>query len=100
MADDGGRRCVWRPDQPCPWTPVGRDAEIVRLVALGWTDPQIGRALHLNSYTISHAIGRMCDFLGFARGPLGSSSRRARLAAWAGRHGYAPDDRQGTVNTG
>lgn len=64
------------------------------MVALGWTDGQIGKALGYNAFTISHTVARVCRFLGIDSGPRGSSSRRAQLAAWAGRNGYAA----GTVN--
>lgn len=86
MSDDE-RRCVWRPDQPCPWRPVGRDAEIVRLVALGKTDYAIGKELALSPYTVTHNIGRLCRMLGIGGGDPGSAARRVQLAAWAGQHG-------------
>lgn len=88
MSADEGPRCPWRPDQPCPWHPVGRDAEIIRLVALGWTDHAIGKALGLNTFTVGHTVLRLCKMLGLGAPVVGGSSgRRVQLAAWAGRHG-------------
>jgi DNA-binding NarL/FixJ family response regulator len=84
---DDGRRCPWRPDQRCPYVPIGKDAAIVRLVALGWSDRGIGRELGFSHHTVSHRIGRLCRMLGLHEvGDTGSSARRIRLAAWAGAH--------------
>lgn len=90
MSDDTGPRCPWKPDQPCPWHPVGRDAEAIRLVALGWTDHKIADALGVQPTTVSHQIQRICRFLGLDGG-------RSQLAAWAGAHGLSGFTPDGTV---
>ena len=87
MTDDAERRCVWRPSQPCPYRPTGRDAEIIRLVCLGWTDAAIGRAIGYSPHTVAHRIGRLSRLLGLPGGDAGSAARRVQLAAWAGRAG-------------
>lgn len=81
---------MWRPDQPCPYRPVGTDAAILRLVADGLTDHAIGQAVGLATASVSHRVGRLCRLLGLHGAAPGSSGRRAQLAAWAGAHGYGP----------
>lgn len=90
MSADEGPRCPFRPDQPCPWRPVGTDAEIVRMVAAGMTDAAIGRATGFSPFTVAHRVGRLCRMLGLHGAEGGSSGRRVQLAAWAGAHGYGP----------
>lgn len=89
MSEYPERMCPFRPTESCPWVPRGKDAEIIRLVALGWTDTAIARELGFSWHTVSHRIGRLCRMLGLHEvGPGGSSARRVRLATWAGQHGY------------
>lgn len=53
---------------------------LVRLVAQGLTNREIGKLLHLAPSTVHHQIGELCGLLGVGN--------RVALAAWAGANGY------------
>jgi len=53
---------------------------LIRLVAQGLTNREIGRLLHLAPSTVHHQIGELCNRLGVGN--------RVALAAWAGANGY------------
>jgi DNA-binding NarL/FixJ family response regulator len=57
---------------------------LVRLVAQGLTNREIGKLLHLAPSTVHHQIGDLCSRLG-----LGN---RVALAGWAGANGYLQSD--------
>ena len=93
---DTDHRCPWRPSQPCPWHPTGRDAEVIRLVALGLSDYAIGKEVGLAPASVSHAVRRLCRMLGIVgRGVPGGAGLRSQLAAWAGEHGLTGAAAQG-----
>jgi DNA-binding NarL/FixJ family response regulator len=52
------------------------DIELLRLVAAGLTDHEIGRQLFLSHHTVKHRIDRMRQRVG--------ARNRVQLAAWAG----------------
>jgi DNA-binding NarL/FixJ family response regulator len=54
------------------------DLGLLRLVALGLTDHEIGRQLFLSRHTVKHRIDRLRRRL--------HAKNRVELAAWAGRH--------------
>ncbi len=56
---------------------------LLGLVALGLSDQEIGRRLHLSPHTVKHHIEQL-------RGEVGAKNR-VELAAWAGRHGFYSD---------
>jgi DNA-binding NarL/FixJ family response regulator len=59
---------------------------LLGLVALGLTDQEIARRVHLSPHTVKHHIDQLRREVG--------TRNRTELAAWAGRHGfYAPGDR-------
>ncbi len=51
-----------------------RELEVLALVAEGWTNAQVGEALHLSHWTIKRHVSRMLRKLGL--------SRRIELAVW------------------
>ena len=88
MSDYPEHRCPFRPTESCPWTPRGRDAEVIRLVAKGWSDYAIGKEIGLAPASVSHAIRRLSRMLGLVgRGVAGGAGLRTQLAAYAGQHG-------------
>jgi DNA-binding CsgD family transcriptional regulator len=58
-----------------PWAPLtAREFEVARLVADGWTDPEIGAELGLSPRTVGSHVTHILDKLGVAR--------RTGIAAW------------------
>lgn len=55
-------------------------AALVELVALGLTNAEIGRRLHLATSTVHHHVAELCSRLNL--------QNRIALAAWAGANGY------------
>jgi DNA-binding NarL/FixJ family response regulator len=53
---------------------------LVRLVAQGLTNREIGKILHLAPSTVHHQVGELCGRLGIRN--------RVALAAWAGANGF------------
>ena len=65
---------------------------ILRLVAQGLTDGQIGKQLHLSQHTVDHRLGKLRHELGV--------QNRTELAAWAGDHGlYEPRELRASRET-
>lgn len=59
-----------------------RENGVLQLIAQGFTNRQIGEALHLTEKTARNHVARILDKLGF--------SRRSQAAAYASRHSHGP----------
>jgi DNA-binding NarL/FixJ family response regulator len=67
--------------------PTEADLRLLKLLARGLTDAEIGQRLHISRNTVHHQIRRLCAQTG--------TRNRQGLAAWAGHHGlFQPDDGQ------
>jgi DNA-binding NarL/FixJ family response regulator len=56
------------------------EAKVIGLIALGMSDREMARQLHLSPHTVGHYVDRLCTRVG--------ARNRVALAAWAGRNGH------------
>lgn len=73
-AADGGARAAHAPLSV-------RERELLRLIAQGRTDREIGAELHISARTVQKCLGRIRDKTGLRR--------RSELASWVGEHARA-----------
>jgi DNA-binding CsgD family transcriptional regulator len=60
---------------------TAEERELLRLIAQGWTDREIGAALYISARTVQNRLGRIREKTGMRR--------RSELASWAAEHARA-----------
>jgi DNA-binding NarL/FixJ family response regulator len=65
---------------------------LLRLVAAGRTDAEIGARLYVSKHTVSKRLSRLARLLGLQDYSRRAGGLRARLSAWAGQNGLLAGD--------
>jgi DNA-binding NarL/FixJ family response regulator len=82
-----------RGDRTTDLSPTEADIPLLRMVARGLSDHEIGTRLHISPFTVRHHIERLRREL--------VARNRIELAAWAGRNGfYGPSEVETDFETG